>query len=169
MWPEKSGVGKGHLAFAGEQLFEGVSPYPPRSPGPIQPRSTVHRLLSVLHSEKTRLRLLGAAPSSHPGLRGEWHVWRGGRIPEPAGGWLKIALLTKSLFQPVVRCHPEPWGQTTACPAAEIAAPALTPVRTPGRKLWFPLPLKLLYIWLPPARDKLHPSILVFAVGLASL
>lgn len=103
-WPERFGVEKGHLAFAGEQTFEGVSPYPPCSPGPILPRSPGLHLLCTLHKGKTRPCLLGEAPapSSHRRLGGEWHVWRGGRIPEPAetlrGAWLKIALLTKASF-----------------------------------------------------------------------
>lgn len=115
-WPERFGVEKRHWAFAGEQPFEGVSPYSPCSPGPIQPRSLGFHLLCTLHRGKMCPCLLGEAlaPSSHPGLGGEWHVWRGGRIPEPSemprGAWLKIALLTKGSFSlsPVI---PSPGGR----------------------------------------------------------
>lgn len=53
------------------------------------------------------------APSLHPGLGGEWHVWRGGEISElaetPWGAWLKTASLTKASFSssPVM---PSPGG-----------------------------------------------------------
>lgn len=68
----------------------------------------------------------------------------------------------KSLFQR----HPEPWGDTMTCLAAGIAALALTPVGTPGRKLWFPFPLKLLQILLPPTPDKHDPCMLALVMSL---
>lgn len=156
-WPESSGDEKGHLAFVGEQTFEGLSPCP----------SALQSPSSLYHAGKKCIcfgKCEHPAPTSDLGASGMFEEEGDSRADcSSKGRMVANCPANKSLFQqvPIIL---GPGGGHNGLSAA-IAELALTPVWTPRRKCWFPFSLKLLWIWLPPTPDKHNPCILACAVG----
>lgn len=158
VWPESSGDEKGHLAFVGEQTFEGLSPYP----------SALQSPSSLCHAGKKVHFALGSASTQlPPWTRGQAACLRRRETPitgcSSKGRMVANCPANKSLFQRVPIILSPVGGHNDL--SAGIAALPLTPVWTPRRKFWFPFSLKLLWIWLPPTPDKHNPCILAFAAG----